>query len=190
LEKIQVTVNYKDLVLNYGIHQHAYRHLGSCTSALIKMHDTVTRMLDDTTTCAVRLVLFDLTAAFNKLRHDLLLNRMIDCTLDPMFIRWCSNYLQNRVMRVKMDDMYGTSVICPSSVPQGSVIGPYLFALFMGSLKLPESLVKKDYELIIYADDIMLIERVSKPLNLYTSYCNFIRHWCCQNYLLINDKTS
>ena len=68
------------------------------------MHDTVTRMLDDTSTRAVRVVLFDMTSAFNKLRHDLLLKRMIDCSLDPMFIRWCSDYLKDRVMRVKLND--------------------------------------------------------------------------------------
>jgi hypothetical protein len=150
LEKIQVIENYTDIVKNFGDHQHAYRRLGSCTSALIQMHDTVTRMLDDPSTRAVRIVCFDMSSAFTKLRHDLLLNRMVDCSLDPMFINWCSDYLKDRIMRVKLKDAYGSPITCPSSVPQGSCIGPYLFALYMGSLKLPENMSNTDYKLILF----------------------------------------
>ena len=42
LVRYQVKFNYDDIVQHYGPHQHAYIHLGSRTSALIKMHDSVT----------------------------------------------------------------------------------------------------------------------------------------------------
>ena len=95
LEKFQIETYYDDVVSNYGPYQHAYRRSGSCTSAPIKMHDCVTRMLDDTTTVAVRAVLFDLTAAFDNIRHDILLYRMINCDLDSSFIKWCFSYLES-----------------------------------------------------------------------------------------------
>ncbi len=85
-----------------------------------------------------------------------------------MFIKWCSDYIKDRSMRVKYTNIYGTPITCPS-VPQGSVIGPYLFALFMGSLRLPESMYKNDYQIILYADDIMLIEPFFNPLHTHVS---------------------
>ena len=87
-------------------------------------------------------------------------------------------------MRVKYTNIYGTPITCPS-VPQGSVIGPYLFALFMGSLHLPESMNKNDYQIILYAYDIMLIFNL---LHTHVSASTYISDWCLRNDLLLNSS--
>ena len=189
LEKHVVSFYKNDLVNDYGQYQHAYRPNGSCTSALVEMHEKVTAWLDDNTTCAVRMIFFDMKAAFDKLRHDLVLARMIQCKLDPRFILWCQSYLGNRQLCVKLNNQRSVIHYCPSSVPQGSIIGPYLFAFFMGSLNLGHSFDPSNYHLIIYADDILLLERVTaNDLSSHTSATGIIKKWCFENDLLLNDK--
>lgn len=189
LEKHVADRYRQELVALYGTSQHAYRPNGSCTTALVEMHETVTAMLDEKRTHAVRLIFFDMKAAFDKLRHDFLLERMVQCQLDPSFIAWCDSYLNNRFIRVKLNGEYGPPQACPSSVPQGSVLSPCLFAFFMGSLKLGDQFKPSDYKLIIYADDILLIEKVG-DLSAHVSTTDVVRYWCEENDLLINmEKT-
>ena len=94
LEKTIIKINQAQLVENFSLNQHADCPVGSCTSAIVDMHDTVTSMLDQTSTHAVRLVFLNMCAAFDKLRHDKILQRMIDCNFNPTFINWCKSYLQ------------------------------------------------------------------------------------------------
>jgi hypothetical protein len=188
LEKHVVTHYRNDLINGYGPHQHAYRHHCSCTSALVEMHEVVTAMLDEKGTYAVRMIFFDMKAAFDKLRHDLLLERMTQ-HLDPGFILWCQSYLNDRKFRVKFNNQRGAMQTCPSSVPQGSILGPFLFAFFMGSLKLGKSFDSSCYHLIIYADDILLIEKITvSDLKFHVSATSIIRNWCSENDLLLNTR--
>ena len=69
-------------------------------------------------------------------------------------------------MSVKIRDTLGPIITIPSCVPQGSVLGPFLSAAFMGSVNFRELNVK----CIKYADDVTLIE----PLSInYTSSVSF-----------------
>ena len=85
------TINY------YGFHQHVYRQYGSCH----KFFDSDARLSCQTTQLLVLFVLFYLMSDFNKIRHDLLLKRIVDCFLGLMLIRWCSDYLKDRTLKVK-----------------------------------------------------------------------------------------
>ena len=73
---------------------------------------------------------------------------------------------------MKVNGTYGPRVTCPSSVPQGSVLGAFLFAIFMGSLKLSDEL---DYVLILFADDILLLERIVDNIDYHRSATNCVR---------------
>jgi hypothetical protein len=187
LERLILLEHGATLIRNFGSHQHAYRPQASCTTALIDMHDTVTTMLDDTATHAVRLIFYDMKAAFDKLRHDLLLQRMTECELDPSFIKWCQSYLSHRRLRVKLRSTYGPTVNCPSSVPQGSVLGPYLFAFFMGSIHLDETYQPSDYHKIVYSDDILSIEKITTNLDKHKSSHQEVTNWSKSNDLVLND---
>ena len=146
-----------DLFSCYGTHQHAYRPLGSTASALVELCEQVTVALDSKNTSHVNVFCLDLCKAFDKLHHHRLLNYLSTCGINHGFLKWLSSYLSSRTMCVKILNSFGPIVEIPSGVPQGSVLGPFLFAAYMGSVNFCEINV----ECIKYADDVTLIEPLS-----------------------------
>ena len=153
----------------YGPNQHAYRPFSSTTTALIEICEHITRELDVRTTSHVNVFCLDLSKAFDKLQHHRLINHLSACGLDHGFLSWLLSYLKHRSFCVKICNRLGPIVEIHSGVPQGSVLGPFLFAAYMGSLSfsaLHVSCVK-------YADDVTLIEPVSsnRPSSISLDDC-------------------
>lgn len=148
-----------ELLKCYSPHQHAYRPLGSTTSALVSIMDKVTLALDKSNTAAVRIVCLDLSKAFDGLQIPRLVNYLNSRDLNHGFLSWLVSYLTSRYFVVRVHDTSGAVIRIPSGVPQGSVLGPYLFAAFMGSITFEDT---KQIEAIQYADDVTLIETIQK----------------------------
>ena len=153
------------------------------------MHDCVTRMLDDTTTVAVRAVLFDLTAAFDNIRHDILLNRMINCDLDSSFIKWCSSYLENRTIRVKVNSSYGPRVTFPPLFHKD---------LFLAHSSLRSLWVVSNFQMPLMSWTMYLFSSqmtfcfcnasIIDKIDYHRSATNCVRDWCSKNDVILNEK--
>lgn len=151
------------LVACYSPTQHAYKPYGSTVSALVQIHDTITQLIDCKDTKAVRVICVDLSKAFDALKFHRLLNYLLSKGLNGGFIEWLSTYLSGRTIRVKVKDALGPQVVVPSGVPQGSVLGPYLFAAYMGSICFSHHSAVA----IQYADDVTIIEAItSNSINI------------------------
>ena len=157
-ERIVLDHVKQHLLSCYGPHQHAYRPMGSTTTALIELCEYVTLALDCKHTSHVNIFCLDLSRAFDKLQHHRLLNYLSVCGFNHGFLCWLRSYLCSRTMSVKLMNSYGPTVVIPSGVPQGSVLGPFLFAAFMGSVNFSGVNLKS----IKYADDVTIIESVSR----------------------------
>ena len=101
---------------------------------------------------SVDLVLLDFAKAFDKVSHEKLLLKLEAYGIDSILIRWVKGFLSNRRQRVVIGDNSSEWVEVTSSVPQGSVLGPLLFTIFIKDL--PEN-IKNQCKL--YADDCKLI---------------------------------
>ena len=168
----------------YGSHQFAFRKHGSTDAALIRIHDYVTEYLDKPDVKAVRMTCLDLSKAFDRVLPNLIIKRLKSAGLNGGFVLWIRSYLTARTQRLKLNGVYSSVSIVPSGLPQGSVLGPILFASFMGSLNIDSKSV-----VVLYADDVTLIEPIFKDSDLPNNL-QYIENWMDMNKMSLNLRKS
>ena len=170
----------------YGNDQFGFRAGSSTTCALISLHDHITKCLDLHDVAGVQVISYDLSKAFDKLRHDVILNRLLDCNLPQSLICWISSYLENRLQFVKIGSVCSQPLGITSGVPQGSILGPFLFSMVMGSLKIQD----ENCCVIKFADDITVSVPIFKNSenNHIMKLHNTIKNWSSSFRLPLNEN--
>lgn len=131
--------------------QFAYRRQHSCEDALSLCINNWHMALDKELVTGV--VLLDLSKAFDSVPHELLLLDLQACGMGEEVLQWFTSYLSGRSQHVQAPNVEpGDSYMCTRGVPQGSVLGPLLFTIFLRDL--PKVLTNGKCS--IYADDICL----------------------------------
>ena len=133
--------------------QSGYRPKHSTETALLKATNDLFRAAD--TGSPSVLIALDLSAAFDCVSHPLLLNRLVtDFDFGGAALSWLSSYLTGRFHHLKVGEGRSPQISVDSGVPQGSVLGPLLFSLYISPI---ERLVNSCcVNHITYADDITL----------------------------------
>ena len=108
----------------------------STTHALISMLDAWYRGTDGNGAIA-RVVLFDFKKAFDLIDHHILCEKLLHYDLPPWVIHWIKSFLTNRQQRVKLSqDCFSEWGAIPAGVPQGTKLGPWLFAIMINDIKV------------------------------------------------------
>jgi len=166
--------------------QHGFMPKSSTTTCLLQLHNTITTLLDKPSLAAVTIISFDLRRAFDSIPHDLLIEKLSHI-LPFSTCQLLEDYLSNRSQQVKIDNCRSPPLPILSGVPQGSILSPILFNLFINDLSFPSH----SY-LYKYADDTTLvlphfINSTSGDEDI-SNMIDVMKHWCTNNRLTLNTS--
>ena len=134
----------------------------------------------------------DLSAAFDTIDHSILLERLqTSFGIDGLPLRWVKSYLSNRRQKVKIDNNLSNVLPILYGVPQGSVLGPLLFSMYI----YPLTDVIDDHKLFyhVYADDTQLYcsspsDQIESLLDKISTSTDDINLWMSANKLKMNNE--
>ena len=135
----------------------AYRKHHGCDAALLSLTKQWKKELDNHK--IIGLVSMDLSKAFDTLPHELIIKKLRLYGADDKTAELFKDYLSNRRQRVKIGNSYSALQSITAGVPQGSILGPVLFNIFMNDL----AYVVKQSSLSAYADDTQIFHADKDP---------------------------
>ena len=106
-------------------------------------------------------IFFDIAKAFDKVWYDGLYNKMIKMNIPSNLICWTRDYLTNRKFTIKVNNSFSEQKNIESGVPQGGVLSPILFSIFINDVPLNNN-KNRSYSLL-FADDLVNMNIFTKP---------------------------
>ena len=193
-EKAVFSQTHEHMVINeiYPDLQLPYRQHHSTETALLKiMNDVLLKMNSQHMTL---MVLLDLSAAFDAVNHNILLERLCrDVSTRGKVLDWFSSYLSNWSQQVSIDGSLSRQFPLDCGVPQGSCLGPLLFVIYTSSLfKVIE---RHLWQVHCFADDTQLYfsfradedNAQDVVLRAMEECIRDIQNWLIDGRLLLND---
>ncbi|KAF2351887.1 Reverse transcriptase domain, partial [Trinorchestia longiramus] len=132
--------------------QHGFREISSCLTNLLDFFGEVNRIYDRTK--AVDLAYLDFQKSFDKVPDERLMDKVEAHGIRGNYSRWIQNWRTGRTQRVVIHDETSDSALVTSGVPQGSVLGPLLFIIYINDLDV--GIISKINK---FADDTKLCHR-------------------------------
>ena len=130
----------------------------SGTNQLLSLVHDIHLAFDDNSCLEVRSVYLDMSKAFDKVWHEGLLHKLKQNGIDGKLLKLLTNYLSNRKQRVVLNGEMSDWAPIYSGVPQGSVLGPLLFLIFINDLEA--GIIS---QIKFFADDTSLYSVVKDP---------------------------
>ena len=168
--------------------QSGFRAGHSCESLLLKVVENWKNAIDESKFTAVAFL--DLHKAFDSVRHDILLCKLRDVGCETEPLKWFFSYLVGRMQKVRIGDIVSTPLSVHSGVPQGSVLGPLLFVIYINDLlKSYES--RTDVEIECFADDTIVYasgREEGATINKLNAALKEVSGWFAAQSLPLNEK--
>ena len=176
----------------YSKFQSAYRRGYSTETTIVRLLNDVYLAADRK--CTTLLVSLDLSAAFDCIDVHTMLRRLENTFgITNIPLRWLSSYMKGRSQFVRVGSATSETTICEFGVPQGSVLGPILFALYI--CPITELVTSSGVNIAQYADDSQLYIHL-QPNNCHAYIAamkdcfTLLHNWFSVNGLQLNAEKS
>ena len=187
-EKIVHTQLLEYLNLNNILNkkQHGFRPKHSTMTSLQELTDAIYNGIEEKSVTMVTYL--DFAKAFDTINHLILCKKLGKIGLDEASVSWFKSYLSGRMQSVKVNGITSDpkQIIC--GVPQGSILGPLLFLIYINDLDT--SLVYMNSQL--YADDTALFcvyqQATADIVQRINADLANVANWCKKNKLSLNIK--
>ena len=123
---------------------------------LLKVMDIWTKILDEGG--SIEIIYCDFMKAFDKVPHKRLIHKIQKYGIDGNILGWMESFLTNRTQQIVINDEKSNSAFVTSGIPQGSVLGPILFVLYINDL--PE-VVDQNTFIFLFADDTKAFRQIT-----------------------------
>ncbi|CAK1578673.1 unnamed protein product [Parnassius mnemosyne] len=168
--------------------QSGFRPGHSTTTALLKVTDDIRCGIDQKYLTV--LVLLDFSSAFNSIDFDILLSILHSINVSPSTIQWFDSYLRGRSQCIRINETLSKWCNLATGVPQGGVLSPLLFSIFINCIT---QVISSNFHL--YADDLQLyrhflVTEANSALLEINNDLNKIDEWSSSYGLVINPKKS
>ena len=178
-------LNLRDIFPKF---QSAYRQKHSTETALTRVQNDIIKLTAKKQ--HVMLVLLDLSAAFDTIDKDILCHRLRTYFgISNLALKWFNSYLNNRSMSVSIENSFSAPTPVRFGVPQGSVLGPILYSMYIAPLC--DILSAQNIDFHMYADDTKLYIPIGNDnSNIYRleKCITDIKNWMTTNKLKLNGE--
>lgn len=177
-EKIVYDQVYASLRTWFIPEQHGFLQKRSTISNLVISNDYITSTMDKGD--QVDVVFTDYSKAFDRIDHVILLKKLQSAGIHGNLFRWFTSYINNRSQAVTINGFTSGWQFVPSGVPQGSLLGPLLFIIFINDINSCFASSK----FILFADDMKIYNKIhsdqdcvslQRDLDSFSKYCEVNR---------------
>ena len=134
------------------------------------------------------MIYFDFSKAFDSVNHDIILSKLqLNFGVTGRMLSFIRNYLTGRTQRVVVGGKFSSAIDVLSGVPQGSILGPLLFLLFINDIS---SCVSGDCKIALYADDLKVWNQVTTTqdhIDMQASVDN-LHNWALTNKMNFHPR--
>ena len=163
--------------------QFGFRRNCSTSMGVLNLVNTIVTAIDDGKYCLG--IFLDLSKAFDTIDHSILLKKLVHYGVRGIALNWFTSYLENRSQFVAFNGVKSQSRNVKYGVPQGSVLGPLLFLIYINDIVNSSQL----FTYSLFADDTCLLyshKNIHTLMQTVNTEIRKIFAWFCSNKLLLN----